>query len=101
MTSRGSSNRSSIVRLLDLLAFFGILGLVLSLALQGVGAASIASIAALVGVCGRIWVSFSNSGGSSPMRRNHAKLSAGPEKWVVNLETETRAEPNVADAASM
>nr|MDT0518442.1 hypothetical protein [Streptomyces sp. DSM 41633] len=92
MISRNVSDQSPVVRLFDLMAFFGILGLVVALVMNGAGAASIASIAALVGVCGRIWASFSRPVESAASRRNQAKVTAGRGKWAANFETESRTE---------
>lgn len=81
MPQRGTPDRTLLVRLFDLLAFVGILAFAIALVVQGVGAASLASLAALVGVCGRIWVSFSRPTGAATSRRIQAKVAAGSRRW--------------------
>lgn len=77
---------SHVARLFDFLAFSGILSIILTLACLGTGAASIASIAALVGVCGRIWVAISRPMGTS--RKDKANVTLAPGDWRAEFETE-------------
>ncbi|BBC35867.1 hypothetical protein SGFS_071610 [Streptomyces graminofaciens] len=90
MNSRADSPYSNVARLFDFMAFVGILSIVLALAYLGVGAAFIASIAALVGVCGRIWVAISRPSGT--FRADKAHVTWAPGKWQGRMETERRTD---------
>jgi hypothetical protein len=90
LNSRADSPYSNMARLFDFMAFVGILSVILALAYLGVGAASIASIAALVGVCGRIWVAISRPSGA--FRADKAHVAWAPGKWQGKLETERRTD---------
>ncbi|WP_228924084.1 hypothetical protein [Streptomyces sp. DH7] len=90
MNSGNTSPPQLGVRFFDLLAFLGILTFVLALVWLGTGAAVIASIAALVGVCGRIWMAMTRPSGAA--RASKAKVALGPNKWHANLESESRTD---------
>lgn len=68
----------------------GILVFVLALVERGPGAASIASVAALIGVCGRIWISISRPPGA--YGKNKAKVALAPNKWEAKFETESQTD---------
>lgn len=72
------------------MAFVGILSVIITVAYLGVQATSIAAIAALVGVCGRIWVAITRQSGT--FRRDKAHVTWAPGKWQGKIETERRAE---------
>lgn len=90
VTSRMEPGYPNLSRIFDFLAFAGILSAMLTLARWGVGAASIAAISALVGVCGRIWVAISRPSGA--IRRDKAHVAWAPGKWQGRVETERHAE---------
>jgi hypothetical protein len=77
-------------RVFDFMAFIGILLFVLALVWHGAGVAAVASIAALIGVCGRIWIAISRPSGS--FRRNKANVDLVKGKWRAKLETESRTD---------
>lgn len=95
MTLRTDSSYSNIARLFDFLVFLGILSVILTLAHWGVGAASIAAIAVLAGVCGRIWVAISRPSGA--FRKDKAQLAWAPGKWQGRVETERRMEGDAGE----
>ncbi|MFG3184617.1 hypothetical protein [Streptomyces nigra] len=88
--SSGNSNGHLGARFFDLLAFFGILFFVLALVWLGTGAAVIASITALIGVCGRIWIAITRPTGAT--RASKAKMALGPKKWHASFEAERRSD---------
>lgn len=90
MTPRMDPSYPNLARLFDFLVFMGILSVILTLAHWGVGPASIAAIAALVGVCGRMWVAISRPSGT--FRKDKANLAWAPGKWQGRIETERHTE---------
>lgn len=87
--SSGNANDHLGARFFDLLAFFGILFFVLALAWLGTGAAVIASITALIGVSGRIWIAMTRP--AEATRASKGKMVMGPKKWHASFEAESRS----------